>query len=118
MLNNLNISVLFLLIPIVLSLVFLILAKTRRKNKNGNLSLSKLFIGEWMMVVVLFILYDLTASATIFAFNSTTRDWKFTVSIVEIAVSFTIVIMISLMYILSDYNYFGEFKYMFKWKTF
>ena len=71
-----------------------------------------------MMVIVLFLMYNISASTATFAIYSTTRDWKFILSIVEIGICFSLVLFVCLMYFWTDYNYFGEFKYMFKWLIF
>lgn len=70
------------------------------------------------MVAVLFFTYNISSSSVVFAKYSTSKSWVYIMSIAEIVVCYTMLVCNMLLYGLTDYNYFGEFKYMFKWKLF
>lgn len=75
--NNLNIIIPLILIPLLSGLVFYVLSVVQRKNKTSNLSKFKLCMGEWTMLVVLFFIYNLSTSTSIFLRFSTSRNWQF-----------------------------------------
>ena len=79
--NNLNIMVLLIVAPLVLSAVFAAMFKYKRRMKERNLSYSKLLLGEWSLVIILFFLYNLSTSTITFILFNVNRSWLFEVSI-------------------------------------
>lgn len=107
--NNLNVAALVILLPLLSGLIFLIISQVKRRGKLTMLSYFKLCMGEWTFFFVLFSLYNLSTSTALFVSHvrETVRDWRFTVSIVEIAILFTLVTANLFLYGFTDYNFFG-----------
>ena len=83
--SNMNVSLMFLVLPPIIALVCY---KARKISSKWRIQLDKawkLLIGEWYLTFFLFIEYNYIASTVSIFYSTNFTSWMFYVSVIEIA---------------------------------
>ena len=116
--TNLNLMLLLLLIPPLLSFILYQLHLKSTKYRITMDKYWKLALGEGSLTSFLFILYNSSSSLTTFTLHTNTINLSFYLSLLEILLLTIIFTTILYLFLTKDKVWMGEYKSNFNWNTF
>ena len=116
--SNLNYMLLLIVVPPIASLIFHIIHKRSIKWRIRMERAFKLALGECLMTMTLFTLYNYSSSLAVFMTSAVASSWQFYMSIVELVLYGGVGSLMVWFFVKKDDSWMGEYKWNFNWNRF